>query len=387
MRVPEESGIPADPIQSTQEAFGRALVRVGAIEGVGERLVTVSPDVAVSTNLGGWINRAGVYSPSEQPEYFAGERALRWHPTPTGRHIELGISEMNLFSYLTQLGLTFEHQGETLMPVGTVYDPFILRGLDALIYGLYNESRFIVVGTPSGVTLAPEGGAHQSSITASIGLELPNLTFCEPSYARPLDWLLCDGMQRLTEPNGGSTYLRLSTRPLDQTPFLEALERLGRDRIHRDVIAGGYVLRESHADADSPEVYVFASGAVMPEVLAAADLLDDEGVGATVIDVTSLDRLYRGWRESLTEAGRSARRQRVDFHLARLIPPRSRHAPIVTIHDSASHTMAWVGSVFGTRTYPVGVDGFGQSGTISDLYGLFDLQPEQILNTALLAVV
>jgi pyruvate dehydrogenase E1 component len=167
---------------------------------------------------------------------------------------------------------------------------------------------------------------------------------------------------------------------------LKALEQLGQQRTYRDVLAGGYVLRQSGADPAWPEVYLFASGAVMPEVLTASELLLEEGVGATVIDVTSLDLLYRGWRRSLVDAGRSARGQHLDFHLGELIPPASRRTPIVTIHDAASHTMSWLGSVFGAPAYPVGVDQFGQSGKISDLYGLFDLQPDQIVNTALLAV-
>ena len=192
--------------------------------------MTTSPDVTVSTNLGGWINKMGVFAPSEQPDFLGDERLLRWRQEPAGHHIELGISEMNLFLTLHTLGLGHELHGEHLLPIGTVYDPFVCRGLDALIYALYNGARFVVVGTPSGVTLAPEGGAHQSTITPSIGIELPGLTFAEPAYATALDWLLCDGLARLAAPDGDSLYLRLSTRPLDQAPFAAARARLGDER-------------------------------------------------------------------------------------------------------------------------------------------------------------
>jgi pyruvate dehydrogenase E1 component len=382
--IPTESGIPTKQKQSTQEAFGRALVHLAA-DPVGERIVTVSPDVAVSTNLGGWINRVGVYGPGPQPTEDVDTGALRWAPAPSGRHIELGISEMNLFLFLSQLGLSFEHHAEVLFPIGTVYDPFICRGLDAFIYGLYSDARFMIVGTPSGVTLAPEGGAHQSSITPSIGIELPGLTFSEPSFAQALDWLVCDGLRGMVEPDGGSTYLRLSTRPIDQTPFRDAEARLGRERLRREVLAGGYRLREPGLDDRSPLVYLFASGAVMPEVLMAAEILEEEGVAAAVVDATSVDRLFRGWRRSVMEASRNARSASEDFHVAHLLLPGTRDAPIVTVHDSASHAMAWIGSVFGARTFPVGVDTFGQSGSVAELYGVFDLQPEQIVNTALVA--
>ena len=381
----------AKPV-STQEVFGRLLTGLGQVAGVAERMVTLSPDASVSTNLGGWINKFGVFHPEEQPDYLGGDRLLRWQQGPGGRHVELGISEMNLFLALQALGLGHELHGQHLIPIGTVYDPFVCRGLDALIYGLYNGARFVVVGTPAGVTLAPEGGAHQSTITPSIGLELPGLTYAEPCYATPLDWLLCDGIARLGAPDGDSLYLRLSTRPIDQTPFTAARGRLGDDTLRTQVLEGGYRLVEPDpalvATADAPRVVLASCGAVLPETVHAARLLADEGVATTVIDLTSPDRLYRAWRTEVQHAGRQARRADLDaLALARLITPAERHAPIVTVHDAASHALAWLGSVFGQRVVPVGVDAFGQSGGIVDLYDLFDLLPDQIANAALVATL
>jgi pyruvate dehydrogenase E1 component len=200
--VPDESDARQKPKTSSQEAFGRSLVALGRNEALAQRLVTVSPDVSVSTSLGGWINAHGVYATTERHDYFDQDRVLKWKPSPIGRHIELGISEMNLFLLLGQLGLAHEHHGEMLIPIGTVYDPFVLRGLDALIYSLYNGSRFIVAGTPAGITLSPEGGAHQSSITPSVGLEVPGITQTEPTYGKALDWLLLDGIARLSDDEG-----------------------------------------------------------------------------------------------------------------------------------------------------------------------------------------
>ena len=197
--VPDETGVPATGRVSTQETFGRVLTRLADVAGVGDRIVTTSPDVSVSTNLGGWINKVGVFAPDERAESASGpgeDRLLRWQQSPGGRHVELGISEMNLFLLLHALGLGHDLHDHHLLPIGTVYDPFVCRGLDALIYGLYSGARFVVVGTPAGVTLAPEGGAHQSTITPSIGLELPGLTYAEPAYAQALDWWLCAGAGR-----------------------------------------------------------------------------------------------------------------------------------------------------------------------------------------------
>ncbi len=386
--VPPAVGVPTAKPTATQEAFGRVLTRLGDVAGVGERIVTTSPDVSVSTNLGGWINKMGVFAPEEQVDFLGDDRLLRWRQGPAGQHIELGISEMNLFLLLHALGLGHDLHGHHLLPVGTVYDPFVCRGLDALIYGLYSGARFVVVGTPAGITLAPEGGAHQSTITPSIGLELPGLTYAEPCFAPALDWLLCDGLARLADPDGTSLYLRLSTRPIDQAPFLAARERIGEDQLRADVIAGGYRLREpSDRSGDGSAGVVLATcGPVIPEVLAAADALEDEGVATLVLDLTSPERLYRAWRDGLRGASRAGRAPAGAHQLARLLGPDERRWPIVTVHDAASHHLAWLGGVFGAPVVPVGVDEFGQSGSIPELYGVFDLLPDQLVNAALVAL-
>lgn len=382
--VPTEVGLAAQakPI-STQEVFGRLLTGLGQVDGVAQRLVTTSPDVSVSTNLGGWINKFGVFAPEAQPDFLGDDRLLRWKEGPEGRHVELGISEMNLFLTLHAFGLAHELHGEHLLPIGTVYDPFVCRGLDALIYALYNGARFVVVGTPSGVTLAPEGGAHQSTVTASLGMELPQLTYAEPCFARTLDWIMCDALAQLGTEDGTSSYLRLSTRPIDQRPFETLLAARGAESLRADVLLGGYRLVEPDGDAD---LVIAATGAVVPEAVAAAAMLADEGVRAVVLDLTSPDRLYRAWRMSLRNAARLADANPAPHHLDTLIRPSERRLPILTVHDAASHTMAWLGSVHGARVVPVGIDDFGQSGTIADLYGVFDLLPEQLVNAALVAL-
>ncbi len=371
---------------STQEAFGRVLATLADVDEVGRRIVTTAPDVSISTNLGGWINKTGVYSHTTRDDHGGADRLLRWAPSPGGRHIELGISEMNLFMLLGQLGLSHDHHGEQLLPIGTVYDPFVLRGLDALVYALYNDARFIVTGTPSGVTLAPEGGAHQSTITASVGAELPALHYAEPAFATEVDWLLCDAIDDLTRPDGQSAYLRLSTRPLDQAPFGAALERHGEDTLHRFVLAGGYRLLDPDPDPDDrPAVTVVTTGAMAPEAMAAAAELDDEGVTAVVVHLTSPDRVFASWRDTYTRAVRGEVVRRPS-HLHRLLPVAERRRPIISVHDAASHSLAWLGSAIGTRQYALGVDRFGESGTIADLHAVTGISAANIVNAALVAI-
>jgi pyruvate dehydrogenase E1 component len=397
--VPKETGIRSGKPVSTQEVFGRVLVDLSRNEAVAPYLVTTAPDVATSTNLAGFINRTGVFAPDERRSWGT-DTLLKWAEGPTGQHIELGISEMNLFLLLGQLGLAGDLSGQPLLPIGTVYDPFVLRGLDAFIYGVYSGSRFVVAGTPSGVTLAPEGGAHQSTITASVGLELPDVTLIEPAYGVALDWLLCDALGRIangpaTSPppssaaadteEHGAYYFRLTTRPLDQAPFEAARARLGDAVLRRQVLAGAYRLVDASDRATDgvPQVNLVGCGAVMPEVLAAANELADEGIAAHVVDVTSADRLYAAWQRTLRQAIRTATTPSVAGALRAVLPDRT---PVVTVHDAASHAMAWLGSAVGVPAVPVGVDRFGQSGTIADLYALHDLDSGSIVNAALAAI-
>ncbi|MCC6705653.1 MAG: pyruvate dehydrogenase, partial [Thermomicrobiales bacterium] len=239
------------PQTSTQEALGRTLARVADEPALAARVMTMSPDVATSTHLSGWINKTGVFAREAATDYESGApKLLKWEPSPSGRHIELGISEMNLFMALGQFGLSYELTGQHLIPIGTVYDPFVCRGLDALIYSLYVGSKMIFAGTPAGVSLSPEGGAHQSAVTPSLGIELPNMVFYEPAFAAEVEWMTLEAMRQCCDRvNGISTYLRLSTKTVDSNLAKPVLARLGEEELRRQVLAGGYRLIDHAIDA------------------------------------------------------------------------------------------------------------------------------------------
>ena len=376
---------------STQQALGSLLTALSRIPEVAGRMVTTSPDVSISTNLGGWIHKMRVYSPEEKINFFrenAVGSMLNWEQSPKGHHIELGISENNLFLLLNMLGLSQEFSGEVLLPFGTVYDPFIGRGLDALTYAAYTESKFIFAGTPSGITLSPEGGAHQSLITPSIGMEMPNLVYYEPTFAQELEWIFLAGLRNLLDRKRGRIlYLRLSTRPAPQNLFpadrQSPPQRL--ERLRQDVLRGGYrLLDHGSAPGYSPGsnvLNIFTCGVMVVDALEASRRLAGEGIFANVIAVTSPDLLFRGWQQA-SKLKMNNPGVRFTFHLEGLIPPSERRAPIVTVLDGHSHALSFIGSVFGTQALCLGVDEFGQSGKVEELYDHYQIGVKSISQAA-----
>ena len=390
--IPDELDSRNPKQTSTQEAFGRALLRISEIPQIGERVITMSPDVATSTHLAGWINKVGVFSQEETRDYEANaRRMLQWKPSPAGQHIELGISEMNLFMALSQFGLSEELNGQPLIPIGTVYDPFVCRGLDALIYGLYINSKMIFAGTPAGVSLSPEGGAHQSTVTPSLGIELPNLVFYEPTFAREVDWVMLEAIRLcIDREHGLSSYLRLSTKPIDQTLLDEPIARLGEVELRRQVLAGGYRMIDRNIEtpdlAATDVVHIASGGIMIPEAVEAARRLHEEGIAANVINVTSANKLYASIRDARRAQMRDAHSPLDLGQMEILIPRGERRAPIVTVQDGASHSLVFLGSAWGVPVVPLGVDEFGQSGSRRDVYHKVGIDADQIVNAAMLAL-
>jgi pyruvate dehydrogenase E1 component len=374
--VPAEIGRAHLGGESTQQAFGRFFADLAhAAPDVAAHVVTVSPDVASSTNLGGWINRVGVWSPGERIDWFADDTdtLVRWRESEHGRHIELGIAEGNLVGLLGELGATWSRDGEALLPIGTLYDPFVNRALEPWSFGMYAGGQSILVGTPSGVTLAPEGGAHQSIITPSIGLEQPGCVAWEPAFGQDLEWALLHALGCLGRPGGSSAYFRLSTRPVDQTLASLPADPAGRGRRRLEVLAGGYRLRTA---AGTPRVTIVGMGVIMPEVIAAGAELAAAGVETEVVCLTSADLLFRALQ------ARKGLRDGTDELLDMLFPA-SRSTPIVTVVDGHPHVLSFLAAIHGSPLTCLGVQDFGQSGDVPDLYRHFGIDADTIVGAAL----
>src|SRR5664279_2648390 len=389
IEVPDAFPVTIQPVMSTQTGFGALLNEIGRGDGdFARRIVTASPDVTVSTNLGAWVNRRGLFAHEKMADTFKSEHipsTFTWEFSPKGQHIELGIAENNLFILLSALGLSHSINGERLLPIGTLYDPFIARGLDALNYACYQDARFILVATPSGITLAGEGGAHQSIAEPLIGLAQDGLAAFEPAYvdelAVILRWAFAyiqkDGDAAPSERNwlrdetGGSVYLRLSTRPVEQ------IERTMTAELAQQIVDGAYWLREPGPNA---QVMVAFTGAVAQEAIAAVGLMAEDRRDVGLLAVTSADRLNAGW----TAAQRARERGLVHArsHIERLLANVPPHCGIVSVLDGHPATLAWLGAVAGHRTRALGVEHFGQTGSLAELYRHYGIDTNAIVAAA-----
>jgi pyruvate dehydrogenase E1 component len=365
--------------QSTQVAFGKILNDIARTRTeLADAIITTSPDVTVSTNLGGWVNQRGIFSRTAKGDVFKEQNVVspqKWVQMPHGQHLELGIAEHNLFLALAALGLSDSLFGKRLLPIGTLYDPFINRGLDALNYACYQDARFMLVATPSGLTLAPEGGAHQSIHPPLIGMAQDKLAYFEPAFVDELSEIMRWGFDWMQRPDGGSVYLRLSTRALEQP------ERIITESLRSDILAGAYWLR---APADGSELAIVYSGAVAPEALQAIDLISEDIPNVGLLAVTSPDVLHLDWTQAVQNRAHGVARQ---SHAERLLSSLAPNASLVTVIDGYPTALSWLGGVCGHRVMPLGVDHFGQSGDIDDLFEVYRLNAQAILDAAASAIV
>jgi pyruvate dehydrogenase E1 component len=387
IEVPAHLAFKPAPAMSTQQGFGLVLNELARGDSeLASRIVTASPDVTVSTNLGAWVNRRGLFARAEKADHFRSEKipsTFNWDFSPKGQHIELGIAESNLFLLMSALGLSSSINGVRLLPIATLYDPFISRALDQLNYACYQDARFMVVATPSGITLAPEGGAHQSIATPLIGIAQDGLAAFEPAFVDELAVMMRWGfahMQRESSAQGdeagmragGSVYLRLSTRGIEQP------RRMMTPELEQGITDGAYWLRQPGANCDLVIAY---TGALAPEAIEATGLLGDSHRDIGLLAITSADRLHAGWTAA-RKIRRDRRNPRHLCHIEKLLQALPRDCGIVTVLDGHPATLGWIGSVCGHRMEALGVEHFGQTGTIQDLYRHHGIDANAIIDAA-----
>ncbi|RZT87091.1 pyruvate dehydrogenase E1 component [Pseudonocardia sediminis] len=378
--LPTDIGRTPSGRATTQAALGRALLDLTReAPEASSRVVTLCPDVSSSTNLGGWVNKVGVWSTAERKDWFDDdpETILHWRERPTGQHLELGIAEGNLVGALGELGATWSRWGQPLLPIGVLYDPFVERALEPWSFGIYAGGQSILVGTPSGVSLAAEGGAHQSITTPSVGLEQPGCVTYEPAFAIDVEWTLLASLARLGRPDGTSAYLRLSTRPVEQALAAIPSDPAARERRRKQVVAGAYPIRR--ASGERPDLTIAVMGAMVTEALTAADRLAEQGTSADVVVVTSPGLLFDAVQ---ARAGRPVPGPAQEWVLDAAFPAR-RASPLVTLLDGHPHTLAFLGGVNQVRATHLGVTRFGQSGDLASVYRHHGIDADAVVSAAL----
>ena len=371
-------------LRSTQQTFGILLTAITREQqDLAERIVTMSPDVASSINLGGWINKQEVWSRTPREELPEPIKApvLKWTESPRGRHIELGISENNLFMALGQFGLSHEMFGELLFPVGTLYNPFVRRGLDAFLWPVFRSEIYRCGHTVRSVACAGRR-IHQSLLTSSIGMELPEIAFYEPCFGQELEWILLDALDKV-QRRERSTYLRLTTRRVDQQHFSQPQDPTARDQLRDQVLQGAYRLIDARSRPGCQPgrnvVHLFATGCLVPEAMIAIESMDTEDIHVNLFNVTGPGPLYRLMHNAM-QAPSDEQNERLG-PLGNLVPAKERDAPVVTMIDGHPHSLAWIGGALGTDGWPLGVVAFGQSGNVPDIYRKHGIDAENIALT------
>ena len=398
---------------------------------VADLVLTMAPDVGTSTNINPAMDEK-IFGPEFEENLekkFELRERLRPELSPTHeawtRHIRFEIAEANCMSAAGAFGRMGAYVGVPLLPMMTVYDFFIKRALDQLYYNLYWGSGFVLMGTPSGIALAPEGAQH----SWKSDIQIPNLITWEPAFAQELDWILCDAIRRHVEnDNVGrrGVLIRAVTRGIRQDILIKNLRRqvrfklempagavLGVDQadgglpegevpaipdadifaqLRTDVLAGGYFLRSYHGyrgySPGENVVHLFVMGALVKEAVDASDLLLERGVYADVIVVSSSDLLlglngrkdgYAHLVETLGIDGRLWLRP--DGQPGREIDTvdlAGRRIPIVSVHDGEEGLLDNVGSIVGVKQTSLCVRKFSKSGTPAHVFGYHGLDAESI---------
>jgi pyruvate dehydrogenase E1 component len=379
-------------------------------EATADLILTMSPDVGTSTQISSVMDQKVYGTHTEDEEDVAdvekrlGFSRKRPQLLPTteafSRHIRFEIAEANCMSAVGAFGMMGHHAGIPFFPIMTVYDFFIKRALDQLYYNLYWGAEFVILGTPSGVTLSSEGAQH----SWKSDIQVPNLITWEPIFALEVDWILCESIRRhFDDENDGrrGVLIRAVTRGMEQKEQLRRLRRHPRFRTNpadlqseplddeaileqarKDCLSGAYYLVDFRGQPDyEPGVNVvnlFCMGAVATEALEASDKLRPQGIYANVIAVSSPELLlgnlaaqndFAHLRHGLGLDGNLHLVPRgVVDEAPELVTLAGRRVPVVSVHDGEAGLLDNIGSILGVRHEALAVRKFSKCGRPDQVY-------------------
>lgn len=398
-----------------------------------ELIVSMAPDVGTSTNLNPSMD-GQIYDPDLVTEDYELEFDLKDTKSPDlipsedkkHKFIRFEIEESNSTSCMGSYGRIRDVLGIPTIPIMTIYDFFVKRALDQHFYNLYWKSSFIMVGTPAGVTLSPEGAQHgwKSDI------QIPNQITWEPYFCQEMDWVLSDAIKRhVLNDNEGRTgvHIRGVTRGAEQKDFMKRLKTQARfkssdlslchndyiiegatpesqieaigdaeifTKIREEVLAGAYHLvnYEGYAGYVPGDnvVNIFSMGATTTEALKASDMLLAKGIYANVIVVTSSDLLcgilgheddYNYLKSGLgIDSKLHILPNAMGNNAGEFVTVAGRKIPVVSVHDGEPGLLDNLGSILGTRHECLAVYKHSKCGRPEEIYNFHKIDEEAIVD-------
>ncbi len=399
-----------------------------------DMVLTLSPDVGTSTNISPGMDKR-IYGPDYLGDLEEELSISYKHPElapqsdPWTRHIRFEIAEANCMSAAGAFGKMGHYAGIPLMPMMTIYDFFIKRALDQLYYDLYWGSEFVIVGTPSGVTLSSEGAQH----SWKSDIQIPNLVTWEPTFAVEMDWILSDALRRqMTGENEGrrGVLVRGVTRGVQQSLLLQHVRMQARskaegsvtgslkpkdagaewadaldesalpvladadllERVRQDCLLGAFRLIDWRGylgyEPGDNVVELFAMGALAPEACEAAWKLLEKGVFANVTLVSSPELLlgvlghqgdYRHLREGLGVSADLFAVEGAGDSAAGLISLAGRRVPIVAVCDGEAGLLDNIGSIVGVKQVTLAVRKFSKCGRPDEVYAYQHVDAQSVV--------
>ncbi len=377
--------------------------------------LTMAPDVGSSTNTSPNMN-GKLYGDIGMEDFektynTKDDKApdIVPHADKRSGHLRFEIAEGNCMSAAGSFGKFWYFTGIPFYPAMTIYDFFIKRALDQFYYNVYWHSSFATIGTPSGITLAPEGAQH----SWKSDIQMPNVINWEPCYAKELEWILAATLKNHFTHDAKdreAALFRLVTKGMIQKDFADRLKTQKRfegvedaemfETIRKDVLAGGYALvhyegYEDYTPGDNV-VNVFAMSALVAEALKASDLLREKGIYANVYVVTSTDLLlgnyaylngYEHLKTGLAVTGELFLTKNAEVkNQGEWASIQGARVPVVSVHDGEPGLLDNIGSVVGTKQICLAVRKTSKSGTTADIFHLHGLDAEGVLDGCMRAL-
>ena len=365
---------------STTMAFVRMLSTLCRDEKIGKLVVPIVPDEARTFGMEGLFRQIGIYSSVGQLYTPVDRGQVTWYrEDKRGQMLEEGICEAGAAASWIAAGTSYANYGLHTIPFYAFYSMFGFQRVGDLFWAAADSRTrgFLMGGVAGRTTLAGEGLQHQDGHSLLVASTVPTCRAYDPAYAYEMAVIIHDGLRRMMgEREDCFYYITMMNENYVHPPMPDGVEE--------GIVRGMYLLREA-PEGPGPRVQLLGSGAILREVLAAADLLlEDFGVRADVFSVTSFGELRRDglacerWNRLHPEE--EPRRPMVERLLA------ARSGPVVAASDYVKAVADLIRPFVPHRYRVLGTDGFGRSDLRARLRRFFEVDRHHIAVAALVSL-